>query len=125
MSLPLGLEMGPFDQPVIVVALAEFPERLGDFLQCFEVAHLDEMFFEGAKEAFDTAVPLTPGSPAARVGAAGSVFAMVSPYRNSVSHEIVRRRRTKTNEVQRFFTDANASIESATGVTHAAERPNP
>jgi hypothetical protein len=31
MSLPRGLEMEPFDQPLFVVALAEFFERFGEF----------------------------------------------------------------------------------------------
>jgi hypothetical protein len=38
-SLPRGLEAEPFDQPLFVVALAEFFERFGQFFQGFEVPH--------------------------------------------------------------------------------------
>jgi hypothetical protein len=38
-SLPRGLEVEPFDQPLFVVALAEFFERFGQFFQGFEVPH--------------------------------------------------------------------------------------
>ncbi len=55
-SLPRGLEVEPFDQPLFVVALAEFFERFGEFFQGFEVPHPEKLLFEGAEEAFDATV---------------------------------------------------------------------
>jgi|GEM_PF-2761506 hypothetical protein len=56
MGLPRGLEMEPFDQPLFVVALAEFFERFGQFFQSFEVPYPQELFLESAEEAFDAGV---------------------------------------------------------------------
>jgi hypothetical protein len=55
-SLPRGLEAEPFDQPLVVVALAKFFERFGQLLQRFEVPHPEKLLLEGAEEAFDAAV---------------------------------------------------------------------
>ena len=39
MSLPRGLEVEAFDQPLLVVALAELFERSGQFFQGVEIPH--------------------------------------------------------------------------------------
>jgi len=51
-----GLKPEPLHEPVIVVALAEFLERRGQFLQRREVSHPEQLFLEGAEEALDAAV---------------------------------------------------------------------
>ena len=55
-SLPRGLESEPFQQPVVVVPLAEFLKRLGQLLQRGEVSHPKQLFLEGAEESLDAAV---------------------------------------------------------------------
>jgi hypothetical protein len=55
-SLPRGLETEPFQQPVVVVPLAEFLKRRGQFVQRREVSHPKQLFLEGAEESLDAAV---------------------------------------------------------------------
>jgi len=56
MSLPRGLEVEAFDQPLLVVALAEFFERFGQLLQGLEMPHPEKLLLESAEDTFDTAV---------------------------------------------------------------------
>ena len=58
MSLPPGLEVQPFHQPLLVVALAEFFEHFGQLLHGLEMAHPQELLLQSAEEAFDAAVAL-------------------------------------------------------------------
>ncbi len=56
MSLPRGLEVKTFDQPLLVVALAEFFEPFGQLHQGFEMPHPQELLLQSAEEASDRAV---------------------------------------------------------------------
>ncbi len=56
MSLPRGLEMKPLDQPVVVVALAEFLESRSQLFHGLEVTHPEQLLFEISEEAFDAPV---------------------------------------------------------------------
>ncbi len=60
MRLPRGLEMEPFGQPVLAVALAELLQCLSQLFQGFEVAHSEQLLLEGAEEAFDPQYPVRP-----------------------------------------------------------------
>jgi len=55
-SLPRGLKPEPFQQPVVVVPLAEFLKRLGQILQRGEVSHPEQLFLEGVGEALHAAL---------------------------------------------------------------------
>ena len=49
-SLPRGLKVESLQQPVVVIALAKFTQGLGHLLQGVEVAHPQELLFEGKRQ---------------------------------------------------------------------------
>ena len=75
---------------MVVVPLAEFLKRSGQFLQRGEVSHPEQLFLEGAEEALDAAVALR----VAEAGPETETFTLDRShclYGKSVSNEIVLR----------------------------------
>jgi hypothetical protein len=55
MSLLRGLKLEPLDEPLAVVVLGKFQQRLGQLPGGFKAPDPKKLFFEGPRKTFDTA----------------------------------------------------------------------